>query len=158
MLLNSRQFKFLKNYRNVNVKSSAKREYRVENVFLKGDRALSELINLLISNKKEYSTISLKLEVLILFSAKFTYVGARNATTIRSRAPGALILASEASCARWECASEASRFFNKTFTFSLFYLKLFTFNSISNTKFFFDNSILYCTWPIFYFTNLITFN
>ena len=28
MLLNSRQFKFLKNYRNVNVKSSAKREYR----------------------------------------------------------------------------------------------------------------------------------
>ena len=26
MLLNSRQFKFLKNYRNVNVKSSAKRE------------------------------------------------------------------------------------------------------------------------------------
>ena len=33
MLLNSRQFKFLKNYRNVNVKSSAKREYRDENVF-----------------------------------------------------------------------------------------------------------------------------
>ena len=31
MLLNSRQFKFLKNYRNVNVKSSAKREYRDEN-------------------------------------------------------------------------------------------------------------------------------
>ena len=43
MLLNSRQFKFLKNYINVikvNVKSSAKREYRDENVFLKGDRAL----------------------------------------------------------------------------------------------------------------------
>ena len=40
MLLNNRQFKFLKNYRNVNVKSSAKREYRDENVFLKGDRAL----------------------------------------------------------------------------------------------------------------------
>ena len=38
MLLNSRQFKFLKNYRNVNVKSSAKREHRDENVFLKGDR------------------------------------------------------------------------------------------------------------------------
>ena len=51
MLLNN-QFKFLKNYRNVNVKSSAKREYRDENVFLKGDRALSKLITLLISNKK----------------------------------------------------------------------------------------------------------
>ena len=40
MVLNSRQFKFLKNYRNLNVKSSAKREYRDENVFLMGDRAL----------------------------------------------------------------------------------------------------------------------
>ena len=48
MLLNSRQLKFLKNYRNVNVKSSA-------NVFLKGDRALSKLITLLISNKKEFN-------------------------------------------------------------------------------------------------------
>ena len=46
MLLNSRQFKFLKNYRNVNVKSSAKREYRDENGYLKGDRALSKLITL----------------------------------------------------------------------------------------------------------------
>ena len=55
MLLNSRQFKFLKNYRNINVKSSAKREYRDENVFLKGDRALSKLIALLISNKKEFN-------------------------------------------------------------------------------------------------------
>ena len=55
MLLNSRQFKFLKNYRNVNVKSSAKRVYRDENVFLKGDRALSKLITLLISNKKEFN-------------------------------------------------------------------------------------------------------
>ena len=43
MLLNRRQFKILKNYRNVNVKSSAKREYRDENVFRKGDRALSKL-------------------------------------------------------------------------------------------------------------------
>ena len=66
MVLNSRQFKFLKNYRNVNVKSSAKREYRDENVLLKGDRALSKLITLLISNKKD-SSISLKVEVLILF-------------------------------------------------------------------------------------------
>ena len=40
MPLNSRQFKFLKNYRNLYVKSSAEREYRDENVFLKGDRAL----------------------------------------------------------------------------------------------------------------------
>ena len=55
MLLNSPKFKFLKNYRNVNVKSSAKREYRDENVFLKGDRALSKLITLLISNKKEFN-------------------------------------------------------------------------------------------------------
>ena len=55
MLLNSRQFKFLKKYRNVNVKSNAKREYRNENVFLKGDRALSKLITLLISNKKEFN-------------------------------------------------------------------------------------------------------
>ena len=55
MLLNSRQFKFLKNYRNVNVKSSGKREYRDENVFIKGDRALSKLITLLISNKKEFN-------------------------------------------------------------------------------------------------------
>ena len=55
MLLNSRQFKFLKNYRNLNVKSGAKREYRDENVLLKGDRALSKLITLLISNKKEFN-------------------------------------------------------------------------------------------------------
>ena len=55
MVLNSRQFKFLKNYRNVSAKSSAKREYRDENVFLKGDRALSKLITLLISNKKEFN-------------------------------------------------------------------------------------------------------
>ena len=48
MVLNSRQFKFLKNYRNLNVKSSAKRQYRDENVFLKDDRALSKLITLLI--------------------------------------------------------------------------------------------------------------
>ena len=48
MLLNSRQFKFLKNYRNINVKSSVKREYRDEKMFLKGDRALSKLITLLI--------------------------------------------------------------------------------------------------------------
>ena len=34
MVLNSRQFKYLKNHRNVNVKASAKREYRDENVFL----------------------------------------------------------------------------------------------------------------------------
>ena len=53
MLLISRQFKFLKNYRNVNVKPSANREYRDENVFLKGDRALSKLITLLILNRKE---------------------------------------------------------------------------------------------------------
>ena len=67
MLLNSREFKFLKNFRNVYVKSSAKREYRDENVFLKGDRALSKLITLLlILNKKEIND-SLKVEGRILF-------------------------------------------------------------------------------------------
>ena len=55
MVLNSRQFNFLKNYRNLNAKSSAKREYRDENVFFKGDRALRKLITLLISNKKEFN-------------------------------------------------------------------------------------------------------
>ena len=55
MLLNSREFKFLKNYRNVYGKSSAKREYHDENVFFKVDRALSKLIPLLISNKKEFN-------------------------------------------------------------------------------------------------------
>ena len=61
MLLNSQQFKFVKNYKNVNVKSSAKCEYRDENVFLKGDRALSKLITVLINkikinkNKKEFN-------------------------------------------------------------------------------------------------------
>ena len=55
MLLNSREFQFLKNSRNVYGTSSAKRECRDENVFLKVDRAcLSELITLLISNKKEF--------------------------------------------------------------------------------------------------------
>ena len=55
MLLNSRQFKFLKNYRNAYEKSSAKCEYRHENVFLRGDRALSNLMTLLISNKTEFN-------------------------------------------------------------------------------------------------------
>ena len=55
MLLNSRELKFLKNSRNVYGKSSAKREYRDENVFLKVDRALSKLITFLILNKKEFN-------------------------------------------------------------------------------------------------------
>ena len=55
MLLNSQELKFLKNYRNVYVKSSAKPEYRDENVFLKGDSALSKLITLLILNKKKFN-------------------------------------------------------------------------------------------------------
>ena len=57
MLLNSRQFKFLKNYRNVNVKCKIEREARVSwwECFLKGDRALSKLITLSISNKKEFN-------------------------------------------------------------------------------------------------------
>ena len=55
MLLNSREFKFLKNYRNAYVKLSAEHEYRDEDVFLKDDRALSKLITLLILNKKEFN-------------------------------------------------------------------------------------------------------
>ena len=55
MLLNSRKFKFLKNYRNLYGKSSSKREYRDENLFLKVDRALRKLITILISNKKEFN-------------------------------------------------------------------------------------------------------
>ena len=65
MLLNSREFKFLKNYRNVYGKSSAKREYRDENVFLKVDRALSKLITLSISNKKEFNHV---------FKSKSSYI------------------------------------------------------------------------------------
>ena len=42
MLLDSCEFKFLKNYRNEYGKSSVKREYHDENVFLKVDRALSK--------------------------------------------------------------------------------------------------------------------
>ena len=55
MLLNNREFKFLKNYRNIYGKLSAKREYRDENVFLKVERAVSELSTLLIFNKKEFN-------------------------------------------------------------------------------------------------------
>ena len=55
MLLNSREFKFFKNYRNLYGKSSAKHDYRDENVFLNVDRTLSKLITLLISNKKEFN-------------------------------------------------------------------------------------------------------
>ena len=52
MLLNSREIKFLKNYRNIYGKSSMKREHRDGNVFLKVDRDFSKLITLLILNKK----------------------------------------------------------------------------------------------------------
>ena len=53
MLLNSREFKFLKDYKNVYRKSSAKREYRDENVFLKVDRALSKLITTRMCERSE---------------------------------------------------------------------------------------------------------
>ena len=39
MLLNSREFKFLNNYRNLLGKSSSKHEYLDENMFLEVDRA-----------------------------------------------------------------------------------------------------------------------
>ena len=68
MLLNSREFKFLKNYGHVYGKSSAKREHRLENLFLKVDRALSKLVTPLILNKKEFSHFFKSIiKVLILF-------------------------------------------------------------------------------------------
>ena len=39
----------------IKCKRKIEREYRDENVFLKGDRALSKLITYLISNKKEFN-------------------------------------------------------------------------------------------------------
>ena len=99
MLLNSREFKFLKNYRNVYVKSSAKREYRDENVLLKGERSLSKLITLSILNKKEFNHFftSRSSDIVLLkvgnlhqnakrYEARNTERVARSATTIRSRA------------------------------------------------------------------------
>ena len=92
--------------RNVNVKSSAKREYRDGNVFLKGDRAISKLITLLISNKKEFNhffqsrssdIVLLKLGNLHQNAKRYE---ARSVTTIRSRALGALIFAKCARSAR----------------------------------------------------------
>ena len=56
MLLNSRQFKFLKNCRNVNVKSSANREYRDENVFLKGAMRMCERIVTFPAKRREIRT------------------------------------------------------------------------------------------------------
>ena len=56
MLLNVENSNFKKIIcRNVYGKSSEKREYRDENVFLKVDRALGKLITLLISNRKEFN-------------------------------------------------------------------------------------------------------
>ena len=56
------------------VKSSPKREYRDKNVFLKGDRALSKLITLLISNKKEFNYFfkSRSSDIVLLKLGKFT--------------------------------------------------------------------------------------
>ena len=104
MVLNSRQFKFLKNYRNVNVKSSAKREYRDENVFLKRDRALSKLITLLISNKKEFNHFfkSRSSDIVLLKLGNLNQNDKRYEVRNTERAH---------SCERRECASEASRFF-----------------------------------------------
>ena len=76
-------------------------------------------------------------------SARSRKIGARS-TTIKSRALGALKLASEASCARsarWECAREAGRFFHILFYdrksaflltgvsfYNYYYFKRFLFN------------------------------
>ena len=78
-------------------------------MFLKGDRALSKLITLLISNKIEFNhffksrssdIVLLKVENLHQnakrYEARNTERVARSAMTTRARALGALILASEA--------------------------------------------------------------
>ena len=116
MLLNSRQFKFLKNYRNVNVKSSAKREYRDENVFLKGDRALSKLITLLISNKKEFNNFfkSRSSDIVLL------KLGNLHQNVKRYKREVHICRS-----ARGECASEASRFFYHSF--QQYWKKLYTY-------------------------------
>ena len=114
MLLNSRQFRILKNYRNVNVKSSAKREYRDENVFLKGDRALSKLITLLISNKKEFNHFfkSRSSDIVLL------KLGNLNQNAKRCEARNTEREARRPSC---ECASEASRFFILCLLYSILF-------------------------------------
>ena len=95
MLLNRREFKFLKNDRNVYVKSSAKREYGDENVFIKGDRAVSKLIALLTLNKKEFNHFfKSRTSDIVLLKLGNLHQDAKSAM---KRAPGALILASEAS-------------------------------------------------------------
>ena len=60
---------------------------------------------------------SAKCEVQKERSATSNNSGVRSAT-IKSRALGALKLASEASCARWECARQADRFFKINFRIS----------------------------------------
>ena len=102
-----------------------------------------------IANKKEFNHFfkSRSSDIVLLkvgnlhqnakrYEARNTERVARSATTTRSRAPGALILASEASCARsarWECASEASRFFilklYDLIIIILFFFLFFTFSS-----------------------------
>ena len=103
MLLNSGQLKFLKNYRNVN------------------DRALSKLITLLITNKKEFNHFfkSRSSDIVLLKLGNLNQNAKRyeaHNTEREARRPlgRALIFASEMSCARsarWERGSEASRFF-----------------------------------------------
>ena len=100
MLLNSREFKLLKNYRNVYVKSSAKREYPDENVFLKGDRALSKLITLLNLNKREFNHFfkSRSSDIVLLklgnlhqnvkrYEARSSHISEREARRTLGRAP-----------------------------------------------------------------------
>ena len=60
--------------------------------------------------------------------------GARSAT-IKSRALGALKLASEASCARWECAREAGRFFeiNLVYVTCITFIKCHSYSNHCNS-------------------------
>ena len=137
MLLNSRQFKFLKNYRNVNVKCKIEREYRDENVFLKGDRALSKLITLLISNKKEFNNFfnSRSSDIILLkvgnlhqnakrYEARNTERVARSSHTSEREAGRSHISEREARRPLGNApqAREASRFFFLVLCFNFFFI------------------------------------
>ena len=105
---------------------------------LKDDRALSKLITLLISNKKEFnhffknrSSDIVLLKLGNLHQNAKRYESRNTEREARQTIGRALILACEASCAEsawWECANEASRFFYIGIgvrKFQIFFQKLF---------------------------------
>ena len=91
--------------------SSAKREIRDENVFLKGDRALSKLITLLISNKKEFNHFfTSRSSDIVLLKVDNLHQNAKRYEARNTERVARSSYMSERE-ARRECASEASRFF-----------------------------------------------